>query len=319
MFGELPKLFDRNFAIGFFLPVAIFLTLSGLILAPYPFGPNLSIFLNTETLVDVTLIGLLSWAGGIFLLVINRDLYRLLEGYGVYNPLQYFRWFEWRIFDRATTQLQTLDQELKQSRKEKTEFPLKSRRKRNRLLRQLSEDFPDKEEFILSTAFGNVLRAFEVYPRVMYGLDAIDAWERLLAVIPKDYSDRIEGAKAHVDFWINLGLVLMLLQAEYIALIFITWTPFQEWVVLLLLAAGTIALLRATISAKEWGQLVKSAFDVYRFDLLETLGVNMPRNREEEKLLWQQYSQAIIYRSTKSLPNLKWPPSRSSANKNKSK
>ncbi len=32
MFGELPKLFDRNFAVGFFLPVAIFLTLSGAIL-----------------------------------------------------------------------------------------------------------------------------------------------------------------------------------------------------------------------------------------------------------------------------------------------
>ena len=60
MFGEIPKLFDRNFVIGFFLPVAIFITISILIVNPYPFGTKIVDFLTTDLLVGTTTLGLLS-------------------------------------------------------------------------------------------------------------------------------------------------------------------------------------------------------------------------------------------------------------------
>jgi hypothetical protein len=63
--------------------------------------------------------------------------------------------------------------------------------------------------------------------------------------------------------------------------------------------------MRATSAAREWGDFVKSAFDVYRFRLLESLGIDLPKSREEEKKLWTRYSQAIIYRLPDSLPDLK--------------
>ncbi len=239
------------------------------------------------------------------LLAINRDLYRLMEGYLAYNPLKAFAGLEkWR-FHRLTRDLEKLDDEYRECIAAKKEFPTKSRIKRNNLMRRLAEEFPDKEELILPTPFGNVLRSFEIYPRVMYGLDSIDAWGRLLAVIPKDYIDLIDTARAQVDFWINLGVIFILLQIEYIVLAFITKTPLQWWVVILFITLGTIAPLRATSSAREWGDFVKSAFDVYRFNLLESLGIDAPKDREEERRLWTKYSQAIIYRLPDALPELK--------------
>jgi hypothetical protein len=305
MFGELPKLFDRNFVIGFFLPVAIFITFSILIVNPYPFGTQAIGFLKTDLLVGTTTIGLLSWVGGIVLLAINRDLYRIMEGYRKYNPLKLFGWMEKRRYQSMKSQLEKLDDEFRECITLKTEFPVKSRTRRNELMRQLAEEFPDKEEYLLPTPFGNVLRSFEVYPRYMYGFEAIDGWGRLLAVIPKDYLELIDAARAQVDFWVNLGVVFILLQIEYIVLAFITRTPLQWWVVLLFITLGTLAPLRATSAAREWGDFVKSAFDVYRFNLLESLGIDLPKSREEEKILWTKYSQAIIYRLPDSLPDLK--------------
>jgi hypothetical protein len=305
MFGELPKLFDRNFVIGFFLPVAIFITFSILIINPYPFGNKVVDFLTTDLLVGTTALGLLSWVGGIVLLALNRDLYRLMEGYLKYNPLKLFGWMEKRRYQRLVQQIEKLDDEYRECIASKKDFPAKSMISRNELMRQLAEEFPDKEEHLLPTPFGNVLRSFEIYPRVMYGFEAIDGWGRLLAVIPKHYLELIDAARAQVDFWANLGVVFILLQIEYIVLAFMTRTPLQWWVVLLFVVLGTIAPLRATSSAREWGDFVKSAFDVYRFNLLESLGIDLPKTREEEKALWTKYSQAIIYRLSDSLPDLK--------------
>ncbi|HLO18045.1 MAG TPA: hypothetical protein VK206_24655 [Anaerolineales bacterium] len=319
MFGELPKLFDRNFVIGFFLPVAIFVIFSLLIVSPYAFGALAIDFLKTDLLAGTTAIGLglFAWVGGIILLAINRDLYRFMEGYGKYNPLKLLRvfgWMEKRRYRKAVKELEKLDDEYRECIRLHQKFPVESNTKRNEVMRQLAEEFPDEEKHLLPTPFGNVLRSFEIYPRVMYGFEAIDGWGRVLAVIPKDYLELIDAARAQVDFWVNLGVVFILLQIEYISLAFITWTPMKEWVVLLFIALGTLAPLRATSSAREWGDFVKSAFDIYRFDLLESLGIDIPKTREEERELWTEYSQAIIYRLPETLPALK-----NSANKPASK
>ena len=139
MFGELPKLFDRNFAVGFFLPIAIFITLSGLILSQYGFSPNIIAFVATDLLVGTTILGLLSWVGGILLLAVNRDLYRIMEGYGKYNPVKLFAWFEKRRYQNAVNELEKLDDEYREFYATKKEFPTKSRTRRNEIMRQLAE------------------------------------------------------------------------------------------------------------------------------------------------------------------------------------
>ncbi|MBI5294748.1 MAG: hypothetical protein HY869_04675 [Chloroflexi bacterium] len=305
MFGELPKLFDRNFAVGFFLPVAIFITLSGVILGQYGFAPNMVSYLSTDLLVGTTVLGLLSWVGGIVLLAINRDLYRLMEGYGTFNPVKLFGWFEKRRYIKSIAEREKLDDEYRECSDAKKEFPTKSRTRRNKLMRQLAEEFPDKEEYLLPTPFGNVLRSFETYSREMYGLEAIDGWSRLLAVIPKEYIELMDGAKSQVDFWVNLGVVFILLQIEYVGLVYSFGGQLNWWIVLLFIALGAIAPLRATSSAREWGDYVKSAFDMFAPKMRETLGFETPKNREAEEKQWKNFSQAIIYRRPDLLPEMK--------------
>lgn len=306
MFGELPKLFDRNFAVGFFLPIAIFITLSGLMLGQYGFASNIVAYVATDLLVGTTILGLLSWVGGILLLAVNRDIYRILEGYGKYNPVRLFAWFEKRRYHKVVNELEKLDDEYRERYAAKKEFPVKSRMQRNKLMRQLAEEFPDKEEFLLPTPFGNVLRSFEIYPRFMYGLEAIDGWGRLLAVVSRDYTELLDSAKAQVDFWVNMTVVFILLQIEYISLVYIfDKGSLNWWIVLLFVGLGTIPPLRATSAAREWGDFVKSAFDMFAPIMRETLGFDTPKNREEEKLQWTRFSQAIIYRLPGQMPELK--------------
>lgn len=306
MFGELPKLFDRNFAVGFFLPIAIFITLSGLIFSQYGFAPDFISYIATDLLVGTTILGLLSWVGGILLLAVNRDLYRIMEGYGKYNPVKLFAWFEKRRYQNTINELEKLDDEYRECYAAKMDFPVKSRTRRNEIMRQLAEEFPDKEEYLLPTPFGNVLRSFEIYPRVMYGLEAIDGWGRLLTIVPKDYTELIDSAKSQVDFWVNMGVVFILLQIEYVSLTYIFGNGLINWwVVLILIALGTIPPMRATSAAREWGDLIKSAFDMFAPEMREALGFDVPADRDEEKSQWTRFSQAIIYRLPNRIPDLK--------------
>jgi hypothetical protein len=305
MFGELSKLFERNFAVGFFLPVFVWLSATALLVQRYIYSIDFSGFKELDYLVFTTVFGLLCLIGGILLLAVNRDLYRFVEGYGTYNPLRVFGWFEKRRYRSCRTRLEKLEDEFLTCIMKNEEFPDKSRKRRENLVAMLAVEFPEQEELLLPTPFGNALRSFESFPRIMYGLDSIPAWGRLLAVIPKEYFDLLDGAKAYVDFWVNLGLVFILLQIEYVAVVLLTGNQLNGWMVGLWIVLGTIAPLRATSSAREWGEFVKAAFDVFIPKLRETLGIEEPKNREAEFAQWLKFSQALIYRLPDQLPELK--------------
>jgi len=65
------------------------------------------------------------------------------------------------------------------------------------------------------TSFGNAVRAFEDYPRVLYGFESINGWSRLNAVIPKSYQDILGNKRAMTDFWVNVWFVSLLTIVEY--------------------------------------------------------------------------------------------------------
>jgi len=326
LFTEITKFLDRNFLVAYLSPSVIYVVLSDAILDWLGLIPHISIPGNSILNIsfdDILLIGgiilLLAYVIGIMLSALNRDLYRFMEGYGKYNSLKLFGWMEKRRYRRVVSEIEKLDDQYRECIDANREFPDESRIRRNTLMRQLAEDFPDKEEYLLPTPFGNVIRSFEIYPRYMYGLDAIDGWDRLLTVIPKDYLELTNSARAQVDFWVNLSAIFFLLQIEYIVLASMTGFPLQWLVVLLFIANGTIAQVRATSAAREWGNFVKSAFDVYRFNLLGALGIDPPKTREEEKMIWTRYSQAIIYRLPERLPDLKKDAKKLATRKAKSK
>ncbi len=307
MFAELPKLFDRNYAMGYFLPFAIFAAVCLWILEIFGITPAILPILQKDILLSTTLFGLGSWVGGIVLLVTNRDMYRTLEGYGRFNPLKLLGWIEKFRYRRIQKQIAELNERYLDYSEKKEDIPGKLLSQRSRLMKELVIRFPDSEQLLLPTPFGNTLRAFEVYPRVMYGLESIDGWGRLQAVIPKDFRELIESAKTQVDFWINLGFLSILLFVEYFGLAIYRHAFPSIWLPVIIAVVAAVCPWRSRRLATEWGDLVKSAFDLYRFQLLDALGIEPPTSREDEKILWKKFSQSIIYRLPEIMPELKGP------------
>lgn len=306
MFSELPKLLGRDFAIGFFLPAAIFtLALLGL-----GHGFDLDVIwlprLQAEVL-DVALLALTAWLWAVLLLGLNRSIYQLLEGYGEYNPI---RWalmklgWEKQRYRRLIARIRELDDALR-----KAALTPEENAERATLMRWRAEQFP-KEPYLMPTRFGNSIRAFETYSFEMYGLDDIPGWLRLIAVIPKDYLAIVGDAKAQTDFWMNLWVQSFLLIVAYFATALaawqgpdaaavlppLVWFPFACWL-LAWFAAG-----RARVAAVEWGQMVRAAYDVHLPELREKLGFAAPADRKQERKMWEEFSRSIVYRDPRLIP-----------------
>ncbi len=309
MFAKLPDLLGKNFVIGYLLPAFAFVVLNYSIDGAYNFLPNniaLSYLAQCTLTEQITIIVLLSFVAGILLLIFNRDIIVLLEGYGKFNPFRLLHgWQKSRYYKLQQDITEACNTYRTAFEGDQNQIAFKEAQARyQELLEQRIRDFPDKEEFVLPTAFGNTLRAFETYAREMYGADAIPIWTRLLALIPEDYRQFIDTAKTQVDFWVNTWFVTIAAFLIYLGnLIY-----YRQFKLILLpfvcLLAAYIASQKARKAAVSWGNFVKAAFDLYLGDLQQQLGIKADDAETEngDRQLWQNFSQAILYNNPDSLP-----------------
>lgn len=301
MFGELPKLFGRNFAMGYFLPTVVFIVVSlEYLLSPVLF-PELLPMLQADLLVGVTVIGLISWLVGVCLLVTNREILRLFEGYGRFNPAALLLSTQKKRFRKLHEDISKLNKEYRACQAEGRELPRARKKQRGKFMREAAERYPDAEHWVLATSFGNIIRAFEVYPRVMYGLESIQGWNRLTAILPEDYRKLVDNAKAQVDFGVNIALLSGVFVFGYLAIAIYTAQIVAPWIVVLVAAIAWMAYSRAKGCALEWGELVKASFDTFLPELYAKLGLPQSDTRDHERQILTGFSQSIIYRSPSSM------------------
>jgi hypothetical protein len=336
LFGQLPKLFDRNFAIGYFLPVTAFVVTSYGLLSGLGLASDLiPVLTENNALVNTTIIVIASWFFAVFLLVLNRPLYMMKEGYWV-PP-----WIpdRWQGGKRRYSHLKDKDEVLadkigKEKRRLKACGEVESDRlthlriERIPIALKLAEEFPD-EAYLLPTRFGNIIRSFESYSRLVYGIDDIPGWSRLLAVIPKDYRDLVDGAKAQADFWLNMWFVGLLVILEYIVAVIglssfgnqqqdlrdLVWS----WTIPYLIGSILIVVLASWQSGRAaivWGDYVRASYDVFLPELGKKLGFPSVA-RDKQKALWVLFSNVILYkppnRTGELLSQLSEPPAEVSA------
>jgi hypothetical protein len=309
LFGDLPSLFGRDFAIGFLLPVAFFIPVSYLVadgfgsVSIHAYLGSIRSMKDQPALLGATVFVFVLWFGGVTLLALNRTIIRIKEGYGRWNPAKFFGFIERRRFKALQSDLGNLDSEfflMKELSLVKEQDAIRGRR--SDLLRELAERFPDQEEYLLPTAFGNTIRAFEVYPRVIYGLDAIPLWPRLLMVMSEDVRALVDSAKAEMDFWLNLWAMSVLLVTEYLTLAVFTHHRGYLWLLLLTLLLIPISSSRSRVAAAVWGEMVKAAFDMHLTKLREAFQMKEEQDRNSEQRYWEGLSRALIYRSKEDLP-----------------
>lgn len=289
MTDKLPELFGRNFFVGYFVPALLGIAAAaGLV--ELAVGPTrlIDIFEDDFLLAGTTGL-LIAWFIGILLMGLNYELIRFLEGYGALNPLQLLGGLQERSWAKLTAELECLEQ------KPPDTLTAKEHSRESAIRQRIAERFPESPSSVLPTSIGNTIQAFEVYPRVLYGLDPIPLWHHLVAIMSEGARTAIEDAKATFDFWINT-LVLASVTTVIALPLFVAADRHDIWYVALGaiggMIVGAIAYSRAVVAAVLWGDSVTAAFDVHKNDLDERLRV--ADNGSAEK--WRAMGFAITYR-----------------------
>lgn len=295
MFAELPKLFGKAFAIGFFLPAALLLLGLAAILRGFGFAARFTDILSDGLLgVGVSIFAI--WLTAIMMMALNRPLVRFLEGYGNRNP---FRARQSRVQKHFSEKIQPLIEEartIEKARAENKPEPNQSPRFSERYLDAVG-NFPPESIWVLPTRFGNIMRAFEVYPYVVYGLDAISAWPRLMMILPEQARTQIQESRALLDFAINLLAASVAVTLTYGALAVWTFSFPALWAPAISLCFLWIGRFLLHQAARQWGEEVKSAFDLYRGDLAHQLGLKLPTNIDLERKMWISVNRTMLYRT----------------------
>ncbi len=173
-----------------------------------------------------------------------------------------------------------------------------------KILERIRQEFPKEKWLILPTRLGNIIRSFEYYPRREYGMDGSEMWPRLIAAIDKEYAVIVDDAKTSCDFFITSSMLSGILSAIFFVVAFmrpvaitgrtILFTTVGKSVIFAVLAYALYLL--AIPRAEEWGRMVKSAFDLYRWKLLSQLGYKQQLStRSAERDLWKEISRQTIY------------------------
>jgi hypothetical protein len=301
--------FSKSLILGAFLPTIIFVTLSMIFLIPlFPtdwpvLAPLVALDAQWKiivlTLITVTLSGVLY--------NLNVPLIRLYEGYpwkdswlGKWRTRHYearFALVSSRWSGMRALLLKLPDDD---PRKEKISGLWA------KIGQEFNNDFAGNKELILPTRLGNAIRSFEYYPNHQYGIDDVALWPRMIAKIDKEYAAVIDDAKTSFDFMLNnsflfavLSLSLLLVGLIYPGQLASPGRTVRVlWIIEVLICVGlAYYLYRMSVGrAKVWGDTVKAAYDLYRWELLEQLGYKQkPVTRADEVWLWQNITKRLIY------------------------
>lgn len=147
------------------------------------------------------------------------------------------------------------------------------------------------------TRLGNIIDSYNYYAYTRYKIQAELLWPRLQHVIPASYNTAVQDAKVILDFAICMCTLATLYAV--LALLAGPWLAFDPW---LWGISAAVALLVARFfyglsvsAAMQYGDRLRSSFDLFRLDLLKQLGFGRPSKLSEERETWQKLSQLVVY------------------------
>ena len=142
---------------------------------------------------------------------------------------------------------------------------------------------------LLPTRLGNVIRAAEGYGSAVYGMDIPFWWARLWPLLPENEQNAINDALTVLVALLNLAILLIVAAvggAIYFALcktaIHLFW-----WLPLVVgIGLAYFAYVAAVVQARSYGQHLRVAVDLHRFDILKELRIALPETPQVERDLW---------------------------------
>ena len=316
----------RSYIVSSMLPAAFFIALGVFI-----YRANIPQLLSIPILSDkysaslyFLFAGLIMWAGFALYSMVNWTV-RFYEGYyllGWMKKVLVFLFFG-REYKKKTKYIERVLQAKKNR-------PVGWEEIIDENYNQAWSDFSDAElsiplraDDLMPTRLGNVLRASEQYPE-KYGLTAgIETWSRLATLLPPNMANALEEKNNNMLFLLNSSLLSYFMGV----FAFGTWgickinqscsttlgivrafgvkdglssylKGFAENEYLLLgcfwILVGYILYVLSIPVAKTIGLLIRSSFDLYRFDLLKQLNYSIPSTFSQERKAWGKISDFIV-------------------------
>lgn len=324
MISTLNALISRAFVVGYIMPsLALFLGI-------YLLYPTLPIFKRPGTILagdadtgGVALAILAIWLCAMVLSIFNVAMYRVLEGYvWPINAISSWKTKEINRWKALVDEYDKLQRQLAETENLNPDTRKIMYTRAQDVLVELRTDFPQTEGDILPTRLGNVIRAFERYPNVIYGADGVALWPWIEASMKDDARSIVENAKATSDLFVNICILsfiyLILVIFKYFSVVFLRLVGvisnelklsefFFEVIIqgdlFILAVSGLIVSIFsykfALNAARSWGRRVRAAFDLYLNSIAEKMGYEVPKNFDDRREFWVAVSQKVLYLESK--------------------
>jgi len=241
----------------------------------HAFLAKLDVPLQIEYLFPVEVI-----AWGWIVVICDMQIYMLYEGRR-YWP----RWLRRSMIGLEQRRLRRLAQLVKNSKEDRRRYLEASV---DYAHFPIDEDGTPRVEH--PTRLGNLIEAFENYPKVKYGIRSVFYWYRLWVVLDKDLREEIDNAQAVVDSTVYVSFAFYvsgMLALIYAAIRVLPLSPYEFlaqlpafalpsapaaavlWKLALLSFILGYAIYRGSLHAHaNFGELFKSVFDQYRDKLV---------------------------------------------------
>lgn len=147
------------------------------------------------------------------------------------------------------------------------------------------------------TRLGNYAASLRSYCETRYGLEFDFFWPRFLLAIQKN--DKLSSAIVSTKIQLDFSVLMFWLTVVFIISWFPLLTIFGSSLVVFLTVAGigpivsiaSLRLVHASYSA--FAEIVRSAIDISRFELLRALHRPMPVSTQAEKMVWEQAARLL--------------------------
>lgn len=252
--------------IGWILPTAISLLLLALVFPQLlaDWGPGTE---GAALLVGAVVLG---W----FLAALSTPLYRILEGYLLWPR---------RLRRSRIQHHQRIRRDLEKNTHSAV-GPLECA-----LADVALHRYPESDEQLLPTRFGNAIRSFECYSQDRYKLDAVTLWPHLVSSAPERSTREVNEARAGVDFFVCLFYTQAMVSITTIVTMAIQGKV-EPRPLTAAVTGAVIAVLsyRGAIAATDsWGASVRALVDLGRQPLAAAYGISLPESLHDERRMWK--------------------------------